>query len=115
MAAAGLLWKRVGFPLPKCVWHGTLDLPCPTCGMNRGLDFLLAGNFPAAFLLNPLTLLLPAALAGLWVFFFLRVNGWLPERWSSPWPGKINTALRLGFVFLLAAVWVYLVATRSYQ
>jgi hypothetical protein len=112
MAAAGLLWKWTELPLPACVWKGTSGLPCPTCGMSRGFDLLLAGNFAAAFMLNPLTLLLPAALAGLWVIFLLRVNGWLPARLSAPRTRKISNALRLGFVFLLAAVWVYLLAAH---
>lgn len=72
-----------GLPVDLCTFHATTGLPCPGCGLTRGLSALSQGDFTAALGLNPFVLvlwptfaflsglaLLPAAVRG-------RVEAWL--------------------------------------
>lgn len=50
---------------PRCLLHSTTGLNCPGCGALRATHQLLHGNFRAAFLLNPLFIILAPLLAAL--------------------------------------------------
>ena len=49
--------------MPPCGWIATIDLPCPTCGMTTAFAHAANGDFPAAFLAQPVGALLAVAVA----------------------------------------------------
>ena len=56
-ALGAWLWLRLGYAVPRCTWHEITGIPCPSCGATRCVAALLAGNWTAAFLMNPLVFL----------------------------------------------------------
>ena len=74
---------RHGF-YPRCMFHTLTGLDCPGCGGLRALHQLLHGNVAAAFALNPLVPLLPAALIGTVVIRAARLT--LPAWLRTYWP-----------------------------
>jgi len=52
--------------LPQCGWILAADIPCPTCGMTTAWSHTVRGEFIAAFMTQPLGMLL--ALAAFFVF-----------------------------------------------
>lgn len=73
LATAYLLFAAVqprnGFAgLDLCFFHLATGLPCPTCGLTRGLSHLLILDAPGAFAWNPASF---AALPALLFFLFL--------------------------------------------
>lgn len=56
-AIGAWLWLRLGYPVPPCTWRELIGVPCPSCGATRSVTALLAGNWAAAFLMNPLVFL----------------------------------------------------------
>lgn len=61
-------------PFPGCVFHAFTGLYCVGCGMTRSLHALVHGDLPAALAMNPLTVVLVAALPLLWMW----LAGWRP-------------------------------------
>jgi hypothetical protein len=57
-------------PLPSvCLFKEVTGIPCPSCGTTRSLLLLMNGDFRASLMMNPLGLLLAAALVviPLWI------------------------------------------------
>ena len=54
MGGLGAYLALYGLPPISCVFHDVTGLPCLTCGSTRALRAIAAGNFAAAFRLNPL-------------------------------------------------------------
>ena len=112
IALTGVLafgWLIIGLPTPLCPFHTLTGLPCPTCGMTRGLSCLLHGNLNAALLFNPL---LMVVLFGMTLYLFycvVVVSARMPRlRWEPL--SKITTlAVRVGVVALIAGNWIYLI------
>lgn len=50
-----------------CVFRDLFALPCPGCGMTRGLALLLIGEWSAAMRAHPLSVFGLAGLAGIWL------------------------------------------------
>jgi hypothetical protein len=46
-----------------CIWKNILGLPCPGCGLTRGVCFLVHGNWAEAARFNPLSFLAVGILA----------------------------------------------------
>lgn len=46
-----------------CIWKNLLGLPCPGCGLTRGVCFLVRGNWAEAARFNPLSFLAVGILA----------------------------------------------------
>ncbi len=44
--------------LPQCGWILAANIPCPTCGMTTAWSHTVRGEFPSAFLAQPMGLLL---------------------------------------------------------
>ncbi len=44
--------------LPTCGWILAADLPCPTCGMTTSWSYTVRGNLLAAFMAQPMGMLL---------------------------------------------------------
>ena len=47
--------------LPKCGWVLAANLPCPTCGMTTAWSHTVRGDLPAAFMTQPMGMLLAIA------------------------------------------------------
>lgn len=59
---------------PLCIWKNLLGIPCPGCGLTRGVCFLVHGKWAEAVRFNPLSLLAVGilssnALCGIFGFF----------------------------------------------
>jgi hypothetical protein len=44
--------------LPQCGWILAANIPCPTCGMTTAWSHTVRGEFPSAFLAQPMGMLL---------------------------------------------------------
>ncbi len=108
-SALGIGWLALGLPTPLCPLHALTGVPCPTCGMTRGLRCLLHGNVEAALLFNPLLILILVGLIIYLVYCMVVVAARLPRlRWEK---SSQSTALgiRITVVMLLAVDWIYLI------
>ncbi len=104
---AGWLWS--GLPTPLCPLHALTGIPCPTCGMTRGLHCLLHGNPEAAFLFNPLIMIILGGLVLYLVYAAVVVSARLPRlRWEAL-STRTRAFLRMLIVFFIAINWIYLV------
>ena len=83
---------RHGF-YPRCAVHVLTGLDCPGCGGLRALHEMLHGHVAAAFELNPLVPLLPAALLGVMAVRAMRPR--LPAWLRAHWPSWLIAALIL--------------------
>ncbi|GAB4247914.1 MAG: hypothetical protein OHK005_14360 [Candidatus Methylacidiphilales bacterium] len=103
----GFTWLRLGLPLPGCLFKAATGLPCLTCGGTRAARALFAGDFAAAFLVNPLVAL-ALILTGFYVPYALTAvllrTRRLRFRLTSP--GEVS---RLRWLLFTAALlnWVY--------
>ncbi len=50
-------WLRVGLPLPQCIFHTLLGIPCVTCGSTHAALAFSHGDFSGAWRFNPLATL----------------------------------------------------------
>ena len=57
--------------LPECGWILAADVPCPTCGMTTAWSHTVRGEFPTAFMTQPLGLILA------FITFFVAVGGFV--------------------------------------
>jgi len=112
IALGGILalgWLSVGLPTPLCPLHTLTGLPCPTCGMTRGLRCLLHGNLEAALLYNPLLMLILAGMTIYLIYCVVVVSARLSRlRWENL-PPTTSLGIRIGVVTLLVANWIYLI------
>ncbi len=104
-AALGLTWFALGLPRPQCPLHAFTGVPCPGCGTTRAVESLLAGNWPAALLFNPLACAVFAGVVLFDLYALIVLIGRLP-RWrpSSAMP----LAVRTGAVAVLVLNWLWL-------
>lgn len=104
---AGWLWS--GLPTPLCPFHALTGIPCPTCGMTRGLRCLLHGDISSAFLFNPLGMLVFFGTLIYLLYACIVVMGKLPRlRWETI-SRRSAWTLRLLIAFLIAANWLFLI------
>jgi hypothetical protein len=105
-----IVWNPIESPGPKlCLLRHAVALPCPLCGLTRGVALCLRGHLFQAAVLNPLILLLVVLLPLLavkWTVEYLG-NCVLTVHWSER-TGRVllillNLAVVLGWVYLL--VW----------
>ncbi len=111
MAASGLIslgWLDLGLPTPLCPLHALTGIPCPTCGMTRGLGGLLQGQIEEALLFNPLMVV--ALLSALLYLLYagVVVIGRLPRLRWGPLSRTAAICGRIGVVLLIAVNWIYL-------
>lgn len=110
LAASALLgvgWLLIGLPTPLCPLHALTGIPCPTCGMTRGIACLLQGRIIEGFLFNPLLIagLLGAAIYVLYAA--VVVIGRLPRLRCGPLSPAGLRFLRIGLVAAVALDWAY--------
>ena len=74
IGALQLLLTAAGLPAWHCPFRGAFGIPCPGCGLSRGMVFLLQGEWQAAVTAHAFA---PLVLLGL---VFLIVVGGLPLR-----------------------------------
>lgn len=115
IAVAGLMaagWLMLGFPTPLCPLHSFTGIPCPTCGITRGLRCLLHGNLAAAFLFNPLGIALVFGTTLYILYAAVVVIAKLPRLRCEP-PSKVaGIFLRIAVILVFAANWIYLIASE---
>ena len=113
LGSSGLLamaWICSGVPTPLCPLHAVTGIPCPTCGMTRGLRCLLRGDLASAFLFNPLGMVILFGLASYLLYAVIVVIARLPRlRWERISPATA-TFLRICAVILVVMNWIYLIA-----
>ncbi len=101
------LWDPIGTPGPTlCLARRAFAVPCPLCGVTRGVSLCLRGRPAEATIYNPLTVPIFIGGVGLmlvWAIEYIgNVRMVLPL--SPPW-----RLLRTTLVFLiLLAAWIYL-------
>jgi hypothetical protein len=82
--------------LPACAWAATTGAPCPTCGMTTAFAHAVRGELLAAFLAQPMGLLLAlGAAVGFWAGLHVALTG---------------SALGRVFARLLAPKFVWIIA-----
>ena len=102
-------WLCVGLPAPLCPFHALTGVPCPTCGMTRGIRCLLHGDPITAFLFNPLGMLILLGMALYLLYVVIVITAKLPRlRWEKLPPNKASM-LSLGCGLLIAVNWAYLI------
>lgn len=105
------VWNPVTQPGPRvCLLRHAVGLPCPLCGMTRGVALCLRGRFHEASLINPLAgpvLLLALVLVVKWILEF--TSG---RRFAVALPRWVSRALFRAAVLLLLINWIYLLIYR---
>ena len=93
-----VLANLAGISLLQCNFQTVTGLPCPGCGMTRGMAALLRGHFQEAWRWHPFTPLL--ALSGVVV---LLATG-LPEPWRFRLIALIESIERRTGIVLVAGI-----------
>ncbi len=93
-----------------CPFRRITGFPCPTCGATRALAALAAGHVGSAFAFNPLATAAVLCLGGAGAVSALGRLMRLPRIRLVMRPAE-RTALRFGAVAVVAANWVYLLAS----
>jgi hypothetical protein len=104
--AAIFLWLGAARRLPPgdalvpCAVRALIGMPCPGCGMTRALLALGRGEIGVALALHPLSPLVAAEAAALWILWGLVASG----RMQAPGRRAVNVFLAANAT-LLIAVW----------
>jgi Protein of unknown function (DUF2752) len=105
------IWNPVVHPGPSCcLLRWAVGLPCPLCGMTRGMALCERGRFLEATWYNPLAVPVFAAALVLclkWAFEFTTKQSVVVVL-RPAW----NRALWVGVYAVLLAAWVYLLVFR---
>ena len=106
-----VIWNPLTHPGPRlCALRHAVGLPCPLCGMTRGVALCLRGQFHDASRFNPLAgpvMVLAIGLAVKWAIEFAsgqRLQVLLPE-WIS------RRLLHVAFSLVLVN-WIYMLIYR---
>ena len=111
-ALAIFAWMSFGLPTPLCPLHAVTGIPCPTCGLTRGLGCLLHGNLMGAVLFNPLLMVLLLCAGFYFLYAGVVVIGRLPRLRWEPLSRSASVCVRMGLALLIAANWVYLLCQK---
>lgn len=105
----GLIVFSQLLPTGTCVFHRVTGVPCLTCGVSRAISSLLAGDIAGMLYFNPLIVLFSAGL----VFFslFKLLEFILSFHLNVRVGRKSALILRVFAVTMIAANWVFLIAT----
>lgn len=111
--AAGLAVLAARVPpddgaLTLCLTRRGLGLPCPGCGLTRGLAHLLRGDLASMLTLHPLAPLVLADAAAGWGLWGLVVHGLAP-----PPPARALRAVLLAQLALFVGLWLGRLATGT--
>jgi hypothetical protein len=76
--AVSFVFPVKGLGVDLCFFHASTGLPCPGCGLTRGLSALSQGDFSTALAMHPFVF-------ALWpTFLLLAALAVLPRRWREP-------------------------------
>ena len=103
------VWNPVAHPGPKCcLLRWAVGLPCPLCGMTRGMALCERGRFLEATVYNPLAVpvfLLALALCAKWAYEFAMnksVEVVLRPAWRRGAWAAVCAVMLAGWAYLLA-------------
>jgi len=106
-----VIWNPLTQPGPRlCLLRHAVGLPCPLCGMTRGVALCLRGRFQEASLFNPLAgpvLLLAIALAVKWA---VELAG--GRRFEVLVPACVSRRLFQVAPLIVLANWIYMLVYR---
>jgi Protein of unknown function (DUF2752) len=92
---------KSGF-FPLCPFRFLTGFTCPGCGTTRALHQLLHGHFAAAFMLNPLLLVvLPFLIGALLRYSVIVMRGGIPRRNALP------AAYIYALFFIILGFWIF--------
>ncbi|MFQ5350199.1 MAG: DUF2752 domain-containing protein [Thermoanaerobaculia bacterium] len=94
--------------LSLCLTRRTLGLPCPGCGLTRGLAHLVQGNLAGALSLHPLVPLVVADAVVGWGLWGLVVYGVA----AAP-PARAVRLVLLAQLAIFVALWLGRLATGT--
>ena len=105
------LWNPAqnGGPL-MCPMQWLFDLPCPFCGISRGLGVLLHGDIYQGFVYNPLSVALLLGALALWIVWCLECV--FQSRAVISVSPQSKRWLNIGVITSLIVVWGYLLLCR---
>ena len=83
-------------------------IPCPTCGMTRGVASLLHGDPRGAFLFNPLGMIILLGMAAYLIYVVIVVTARLPRIRCEAISSSQAYYFRCLAVLLIAGNWMYL-------
>jgi hypothetical protein len=70
-----------------CIWKKLLGIPCPGCGLTRGVCFLVHGQWAEAIRFNPLSLLAAGILVSNTLYGVFGFFGNYQRRKGREWSG----------------------------
>ncbi|MGA9522305.1 MAG: DUF2752 domain-containing protein [Myxococcaceae bacterium] len=97
-----LVMPLEGLGVDLCMLHAATGLPCPGCGMTRGIAAITQGEFTVAAALNPFAFLAWPTFLGLSVL--AASPSWWSQRveaWMSGRAAFIGRAYRICFTAFL--------------
>jgi hypothetical protein len=105
------VWNPLARPGPTvCMLRNAFGLPCPLCGMTRGVALSLRGQPADATLLNPLTV--PVLVTAVLLALLWAIELAAGRRFVVVMPRRLSRLMiTLGWT-LFAANWVYLLIYR---
>lgn len=113
LGAAGLVVLAAWTPpddssMSLCLTRRALGLPCPGCGLTRGVAHLLQGDLARAMTLHPLAPLVAVDAAVGWGWWGLALYGL-----AAPPPARAVRLVLLAQLALFVAFWVGRLATGT--
>lgn len=106
-----VIWNPLTQPGPRvCLLRQAVGLPCPLCGMTRGVALCLRGQFHEASLFNPLAgpvLVVAVILAVKWAIEF--TSG---RRFDLHWPAWVSRRWARAVLLLFLVNWIYMLIYR---
>jgi Protein of unknown function (DUF2752) len=105
------VWNPLTHPGPiVCLLRHAVGLPCPLCGMTRGVALSLRGHPLDASLYNPLTV--PVLAAALVLAVKWSVEYVTRRQIDVVMPPRLYRSLLLGVQLVFLASWAYLLLFR---
>lgn len=107
----GVLWLLAGQPrseLLACTLKHWTGMPCPTCGMTRAFDALLARDVLSALRLHPLAPVLALTAVAYVPYALVTTAFGLPRLRLTPSDDEARAVRRI-VALVVVAVWAFLI------
>lgn len=106
-----LVWDPVRNPGPSlCMMRYAFALPCPLCGLTRGVSLTLRGDPAGGTLFNPLAA--PVFVVGLVLLAMWTVEYFMGSYLDWDVPGPVRLAFWAVVLTAMVATWLYLLGWR---
>ena len=109
----GMVWLGLGLPMPHCPFLAITGYRCLTCGATRCSIALLHGNLVAAWIWNPLAVVVLCGVALYDVYAAIVLLAGLPRGRFVDWTATERKAARIGVIGLIAVNWIYLLSHHA--